>query len=121
MSEKVEMLRKFFDEQGITQEQLATKLGIDKAHVNKLLTGKKEFGKQTARRWSDLFGLSYSWLLTGEGKMLSNHSDDEATATVPFIIYKELLDRYEAVLRENENLRIQLAAYKPEEKRANAG
>ena len=65
-------MREYLEEQGYTQELLANKLKVDKAHVNKLLNGKKEFGKQTARKWSDLFGLSYSWLLTGEGSMLQN-------------------------------------------------
>ncbi|MBP3776721.1 MAG: helix-turn-helix transcriptional regulator [Prevotella sp.] len=115
MSEKVERLRKFFEEKGITQEQLAAKLGVDKAHVNKLLMGKKEFGKRTARTWSDLFGLSYSWLLTGEGEMETNSGTTKPD--VPYAIYQELLDRYESVVRENEQLRARLAEYEPAEKR----
>ena len=63
-------LKKYFDSQGITQKKIADDLGVDKAYVNKLLNGDKPFGKKTAAKWSDLYGLSASWLLTGEGDML---------------------------------------------------
>lgn len=36
--------------------------------------GKKGFGKKTAQQFQDLFGLSASWLLTGEGNMLIDDS-----------------------------------------------
>ena len=115
MEEKNKMLREFFETKGITQEQLAEKLGVDKAHVNKLISGKKQFGKQSARKWSDLFGLSYSWLLTGEGKMEA--SSTEKNPDVPYYLYKDLMERYEAVVRENENLRTRLALLDSSEKR----
>lgn len=63
-------LRDYFEKMGITQEMISVKLGVDKALVNKLINGKKPFGKKTAKAWSDMFGISYSWLLTGEGEML---------------------------------------------------
>ena len=116
MDSKIERLRKFFDDKGITQKQIALQLGVDEAHVNKLMTGKKAFGKQTARKWSDLYGLSYSWLLTGEGEMEVG-SSAESKPAVPYVVYKELLDRYENVVRENEQLRLQLSTYEPKEKR----
>lgn len=116
MDVKIERLRKFFNEKGITQEQIASQLDVDKALVNKLMTGKKAFGKQTARKWSDLYGLSYSWLLTGEGEM-ENGSRTEAKPDVPYIIYQDLLNRYEDVVRENEQLRLRLSAYEPTGKR----
>lgn len=63
-------LKEYFDNKGITQADIALKLGVSKAYVNSLFTGKREFGKQQAETWSNLFGLSSSWLLTGEGNML---------------------------------------------------
>ena len=63
-------LKEYFDGKGITQVDIASKLGVSKAYVNSLFTGKREFGKQQAETWSNLFGLSSSWLLTGEGNML---------------------------------------------------
>ena len=54
-------------------------LGVTPAYVNKLLTGKKPFGKRTAQRFQDLYGLSASWLLTGEGNMLAAPSPTHIT------------------------------------------
>lgn len=70
-SEQVKELRQFFDNKKITQKMIAEKLNIGPAYINKLLTGKKSFGKQMAKQFQDLYGLSQSWLLTGEGTMLT--------------------------------------------------
>ena len=66
----VNKLREYFDSKGFTQKAIAEKLNVNPAYVNKLLTGKKAFGKKTAHQFQDLFGLSESWLLTGNGGML---------------------------------------------------
>jgi len=70
----VEDLRQYFEDKGITQKSIALMLDVDPAYINKLLTGKKAFGKKTAQQFQDLFGLSASWLLTGEGTMLVDNS-----------------------------------------------
>lgn len=57
---------------------IAEMLDVDPAYINKLLTGKKAFGKKTAQQFQDLFGLSMSWLLTGEGDMLNTPATENA-------------------------------------------
>lgn len=64
-------LKEYFENKGITQSEIAEKLGVSKAYVNALFTGKRAFGKKQAEAWVNLFGLSASWLLTGEGDMLT--------------------------------------------------
>lgn len=64
-----EALRKYFDNQGIAQIEIADKLGVSKAYVNALFTGSSKFGKKSAEKWSEVFGFSKSFLLTGEGSM----------------------------------------------------
>ena len=82
----VEQLRQHFENKGVTQKQIAEKLGVNPAYINKLLTGKKAFGKKTAQQFQDLFGLSSSWLLTGEGSMLQS---DNIPADKPRVSYTE--------------------------------
>lgn len=78
-----EKLRQHFDGEGISQKDLSEKLGVSKAYVNSLFTGKSAFGKKQAELWEKNFGLSAAWLLTGEGEMLVSpsaapvHSEEE--------------------------------------------
>ena len=71
-------LKEYFDNKGITQADIALKLGVSKSYINSLFTGKRGFGKQQAETWSNLFGLSSSWLLTGEGSMLKENDSNSA-------------------------------------------
>lgn len=83
-AERLYKLREHFDSQGITQKAIAEALQVSPAYVNKLFLGKKEFGKKTAEKFKDLFGLSQSWLLTGEGPMLApgNGSDRPPSSSI---------------------------------------
>ena len=75
-------LKEYFDSKGITQVNIASQLGVSKSYVNALFTGKREFGKQQAENWSNLFGLSSSWLLTGDGEMLKKDSTIEVSPVI---------------------------------------
>lgn len=63
-------LKGFFKEKGLTQEQIASMLGVTQPYVNSLFTGKREFGKQQAKKFEELFGISEAWLLTRNGEMV---------------------------------------------------
>lgn len=67
-----EKLKEYFDSKGITQKEIADRLGVSKAYVNALFNGRNSFGKGQAEKWVNLYGLSKSWLLTGEGEMFTN-------------------------------------------------
>lgn len=69
-------LQEYFKELGVSQVSIAETLGVTKAYVNSLLSGRQRFGKKQAEIWSEKFGLSKSWLLTGEGDMLKPKSED---------------------------------------------
>lgn len=68
--EKLSELIAYLKGEGLTQTVIASRLGVSQPYVNALLTGKKDFGKKQAQVWREMFGLSPSWLLTGEGPML---------------------------------------------------
>ena len=60
-------LTNWLSSEGMTQKDVAEKLGVSEQFVNALFNGRMEFGKKTANDWQKLFGLSASWLRTGEG------------------------------------------------------
>ena len=77
-------LAQYFKEQGITQEMIAERLGVSQQYVSRLLSGKTAFGKKQAQRFSEIWDIRPSWLLTGEGPMLASGKkiplyDDDAT------------------------------------------
>lgn len=92
-------LQEYFDKQGLTQVAIAEKLGVSKAYVNSLFTGKRPFGKKQAEIWEATFGISRAFLLSGEGEMLKGdssnvralgrvytvHEGDEGVAVVDYI------------------------------------
>lgn len=62
-------LKEFFRARGLTQQNIADQLGVSQSYVGMLMSGGKDFGKNAAQTWAEAFGLSASWLLTGEGSM----------------------------------------------------
>lgn len=74
MAEVGRRLKEYFDYQGITQAEIAKRLGVSTAYINSLFTGKRAFGKKQAELWMRQFGLSSSWLLTGEGEMFTRNN-----------------------------------------------
>lgn len=64
-----EQLKEYFGNIGLTQSEIAAKLGVSQQAVGAYLNG-QPFGKKVAQKWSDLFKIQYNWLLTGEGTML---------------------------------------------------
>ena len=73
-------LDKFFKDKGLSQREIADSMGVSPAYINAVLCGRKAIGKKVAEKISNLYGLSASWLLTGEGEMLNQPlSEKEAT------------------------------------------
>lgn len=70
-------LKEYFEKKGISQVEIAREMGVSKAYVNGLFAGRNTFGKVQAQKWGNHFGLSVSWLLTGEGEMLKQPSEEE--------------------------------------------
>lgn len=73
-------LQEYFKSINMSQVSIAEALGVTKAYVNALMSGRQRFGKKQAEVWSEKFGLSKSWLLTGEGNMLKPKGENEETA-----------------------------------------
>lgn len=71
-------LRAYFEEKGMTQQQVADILGIQQQNVGVHFQG-RPFGKNAAMKWQRAFGFNAQWLMTGTGKMML---DDVITHTM---------------------------------------
>ena len=70
-------LKKYFEQKGYSQQQLADILGVHQTNISALFLGKRPFGKNVAKKWHDAFGFRVNWLMTGEGPMF----DTDTTVT----------------------------------------
>ena len=109
-------LKRYFDEQGITQQQVADALGVSLQYVNQLLNGRKTLGKKNAERLANLYGLSKPFLLTGEGSITQTADgsaipETEAVST-PTVVEQaaNIIDLYAGLIKEIELLRADLSA-----------
>ena len=75
MEEYLNKLREFFNKRGLSQAEVARRLGITKGAVNQYFTGKSLFGKRQAERWSQEFGISKTFLLTREGSAMDDTAE----------------------------------------------
>lgn len=64
----------FFKKVGKRQSDLARELSISQPYISSLLNGKISIGRKMSARLAELYGLSYTWLLTGEGDMIQDNS-----------------------------------------------
>ena len=85
-------LKNYFKGLGMTQNDIAERLGISVVMVNNLVNGKRNSGKQSAIKWSEEFGLSAIWLMTGEGNMLQSENEGEVIA--PNVYLAPLIGKY---------------------------
>lgn len=109
-----EAIRSYLESKGLTQCDVAEKLGITQGAVSAYYRG-KPFGKNAAPKWSDAFGFRVNWLLTGEGSMLNpdqqeNPAEGQPATGSSLVEYLERkikeLEREKAdLLQENAVLR----------------
>lgn len=85
MTEKTEKLANFFKNKGLSQKDIAEKMGTSTAYINAILNDRKDLGKKQADKMKNLFGLSASWLLTGTGPMLAEGAAvDNSSARISY-------------------------------------
>ncbi len=70
-------LNEFLKSNNVGQQEVAQLLGIGQSYVSQMLNGKKPIGKSKADILSKKYGLSKLWLLTGEGEMLANPTEQD--------------------------------------------
>ena len=68
-------IKDYFNEEGMSQQEVAKILNVQQAAVSNQLNG-RPFGKNSAAKWNMAFGFRVNWLLTGEGPMFDISTED---------------------------------------------
>lgn len=99
-----EAISKDFKRRRITHQIAADKIGTPKHTVTNQLSRKKRFGERLAKKFSDAFGYSITWLLYGEGEMFSDgrgYATKDEESNIPYFVGK-----YEAIFNEGRKLQV---------------
>ena len=72
-----ERLQQFLSSENITQSQLADTLGVARASISHILSGRNKPGFDFLESIASHYpGLSLEWLITGKGRMYRQQADD---------------------------------------------
>lgn len=70
MSTQSDAIRDYFHENGISNRDVAERLGVHEGSVSNILSGRYGISKKIAARLTDLYGFNMRFLMTGEGSLL---------------------------------------------------
>lgn len=101
-------LKKYFEQKGYSQQQIADILDVHQTNVSALFLGKRPFGKNVAKKWNNAFGFRINWLMTGEGPMF-----DTKSAGMQIRMLEEKEDGYLAHSRSESTTIKKHSSYRP--------
>jgi len=79
-------LEKLLKERGITQAELARRLGISKQHLHNIIKGRRSGSDEMRERIANFFGLTFEQMLSIGAQIAAEHKEDE-----PFPHYREII------------------------------
>ena len=68
---------------GISQRQLAKRIGVTSQLVSMMETGKTQMSHLTAKAIEAEFGVNHEWLLTGQGTMMAKRPNASREPIIP--------------------------------------
>lgn len=111
------------------KSEVAAFLGYKPGYYSGVINGKEKLSEDFLKRISDYLNINVKYVLYGVDPILNGalgsysvNEDANPVAsgqTVPYFVYKELLQKYEAVVRENEQLRLALTGQQKKKMVAN--
>lgn len=123
INDRIRELRKG---KGLTMEQFGDVIGLTKATVSRLESGAVSATEQTVKSICREFGVSETWLRTGEGQMLDDtsdsildrltseyHLDDRKRAILTAFLKLSPADQ-DAILRYVDGVAAELSAQQPD-------
>ncbi len=120
MSKQSDALRQYFQAEGITNRELAEKLGKHEGTISNILSGRYGISKDTASHLVELYGFDIRFLMKGEGALFppagirisQTHNTNNGNGAGAIHV-----DASTALASENAQLREQLAQANAEKAR----
>ena len=103
-NEIVKKLREHFENQGITQRQIAKELNVSFQYINNMFSGTRNFGRKTAQKFQKVYGISSAWLMTGEGEMFKPNMPKAVIANNSKLLLAELIATLKMQIAEKDEL-----------------
>lgn len=97
-------ISKDFKRRRITHQIAADKIGTTKQTITNQISGKKRFSQNMAKKFSDAFGYSITWLLYGEGEMFSigkGYLAKDDNQEIPYFV-----GNFEPIFNEGRKIRV---------------
>lgn len=120
MSIQSDELRKYFEQAGILQREVAEKIGVHEGTISSILSGRYGISKRIARLLADAYGFDLEFLLLGTGTLISppgskliHQTQRVSGGSTGF----QTISSDRALAMENAQLREQLAQAKEREDR----
>lgn len=70
-------IKTYLEDRDITMAEVAERMGVTQQAVSNQLSGRK-IGENVARKWSEVFGFSPLYLMTGQGSLIQDESEVSA-------------------------------------------
>lgn len=106
-------IKKLLKEKGISQAELARRIGVSRAAVSEWVRGKSEPSESTLKLIAKEFGVNENWLKTGEGEIWSkDRSLEKEIENLPEEKIEELLIAVKIIRKIEKAKRIKLTPEK---------
>lgn len=106
MKNIAEAIKKDVESRGLTQQDVADRLGDSQAYVAQILNGYKRIGRKKAQQLHNAFGYNITFLLTGEGELIKKGDTDVSTPPASSSAQSQSLNNANIDQRINELLAI---------------
>ena len=80
-------IKEYIKIQGVKQKDIAKKLNVSPSYISSIQRNLKGLEDESLDKWANVLGVNRNWLLTGEGSMLkeTSNEDNNASFVAPYI------------------------------------
>ncbi|MFZ8863359.1 MAG: helix-turn-helix domain-containing protein, partial [Thermocrinis sp.] len=104
---RIRLIRKLL---GLTQKELGEKIGRSWKTINRWEAGEREIPDTALKLISQIFGVSYEWLKTGQGEMWEKkekiEEEEEMLRKIRELILEDLIEKTVEFLKKFERIPI---------------